>query len=386
MPEITVAIATDPHYIAPDLTDHGPGYQALIRHSDGKVMDYIEELTDAFLEEIMRAAPAALILSGDLSYNGARRSHEALAAKLRAVEVAGVSVLVIPGNHDLNNKNAARFSGGGSAAVESVTAAEFAEIYAGFGFRDALARDDFSLSYMYEISPALRVLMLDVNTAEAPNTVRAETLAWTEAQLRDAAQTGAKVIAVSHQNALRHNSVFVSGYRIENSGELLALYRRYGVPAGFSGHLHCQHIAGEDGFYEIATSSLAVSPNQYGLITVGGDGLRYETAGTDVSGWANKKGSENPELLDFSAYSRRFFLDGAYTQGMAAAGDEPDAPAMAAFLAELNAAYFAGRLDTAALDSPLIGRWRDVGGFQAVYIESVLADGPADYTGFTLED
>ena len=97
MPETTLIVANDLHYIAPSLTDHGEYFENMIHHSDGKVMEYIEELTDAFLAEGIEASPDALILSGDLSFNGARASHEALAEKLRAVTGAGIPVLVIPG-------------------------------------------------------------------------------------------------------------------------------------------------------------------------------------------------------------------------------------------------------------------------------------------------
>ena len=148
-----------------------------------------------------------------------------------------------------------------------MTAAEFAEIYADCGFSGAMARDEASLSYVYELSPALRVLMLDVNTAEAPQAVKDETLAWAEGRLADAAAAGAKVIAVSHQNLFRHNKVIYEGYVIKNADALRTLYERYGVLVNLTGHLHCQHIAHNDaGFYEIATSSLAVSPCQYGVL------------------------------------------------------------------------------------------------------------------------
>ena len=112
-PAAELITATDLHYLSPALTDHGAYFEDMIRHSDGKVMDRIEELTDAFLDQVLDAAPDALVLTGDLTFNGARQSHEALARKLEALTGAGIPVLVIPGNHDLENRDAARFHGGG---------------------------------------------------------------------------------------------------------------------------------------------------------------------------------------------------------------------------------------------------------------------------------
>ena len=43
---------------------------------------------------------AALILSGDLSFNGEKTSHEELAGKLFKLQEQGIPVLVLPGNHD----------------------------------------------------------------------------------------------------------------------------------------------------------------------------------------------------------------------------------------------------------------------------------------------
>ena len=180
MPDTTLIVATDLHYIAPELTDHGAYFERMIENADGKVTEFIEELTDSFLAEVIRRKPDALILAGDLTFNGARLSHTALADKLHAVSDTGIPVLVIPGNHDLENEDAARFRGESFTRVENVTAEDFASIYYDFGLAQAASRDSASLSYTVEINPLLRVLMLDVNTEDSPNRVREETLSWVE--------------------------------------------------------------------------------------------------------------------------------------------------------------------------------------------------------------
>ena len=168
---VRLVTATDLHYLSPELTDNGPFFTQMIERGDGKVMACIEELTEAFLSQVIANVPDALILSGDLTFNGERESHETLAQKLSRVEATGIPVLVIPGNHDLYSRSAARFEGDGYTRVESISAQEFAAIYGAFGFDDALARDSASLSYVARLSDSLRVLMVDANTEDAPGCI-----------------------------------------------------------------------------------------------------------------------------------------------------------------------------------------------------------------------
>lgn len=381
MPDAAIITASDLHYIAPELTDHGAYFENMITNGDGKVMDYIDEIVDAFLAEVLAQKPDALILSGDISFNGARKSHEALAAKLEAVANEGVPVLVIPGNHDIENRNAATFHGSDFTRIDSVTPEEFADIYAACGYDGALARDPASLSYTYEIKPGLRALMLDVNMPDSKNRVKDETMAWVEVQLRDAAVAGAAVIAVSHQNTLQHNRLIVDNYLIQNADALLALYEKYGVIANFTGHLHCQHIAvSESGFRDIATSSLAVSPNQYGIITLTPDSGRYDAVRTDVAAWAAAQGLTDPNLLDFAAFSRSFFRRSGRDNSPDRYDGGGEGAALAEFVADVNEAYFAGRMDTIDFDAPLFERLLSMGGFMGAYLDSTRDDGPTDMT------
>ena len=201
--EYRVALATDLHYLSPALRDGGEMFQKVIAVGDGKVTEYCDEVTDAFLAEVLRLGPEALILTGDLSYNGERESHLALAEKLEAVEAAGVPVLVLPGNHDLY-RSCYAFLGEEAEAVPSVTAEEFREIYAAFGFDEALALDPDSLSYAAPLNDSARVLMLDANTLHNPCGLSDKTLAWVEEQLRAADKAGQQVLVACHQNLFRH--------------------------------------------------------------------------------------------------------------------------------------------------------------------------------------
>lgn len=119
---VSVCIATDLHYLSPELTDDGTAFQTLIQNSDGKAMEICETIIDSFLSQALAEWPDVLILSGDLTFNGERVSHEALCDKLSQVESAGIPVLVIPGNHDLENPMAASFHGDDYESASSLNA------------------------------------------------------------------------------------------------------------------------------------------------------------------------------------------------------------------------------------------------------------------------
>jgi len=113
-PEISgsrIIIATDMHYLARELTDFQSSFTNRVEHEDGKVMQYVWEITDAFIHEVKKEKPDLVILSGDLTYNGEWESHIEFAEKLEEIEEAGIPVIVIPGNHDINNRYAVRFAG-----------------------------------------------------------------------------------------------------------------------------------------------------------------------------------------------------------------------------------------------------------------------------------
>lgn len=380
---VTIAVAADLHYLSPALTDHGSAFQRVIENADGKVMAYSEQLMEAFTQQIIAQAPDVLILAGDLTFNGERASHEALARKLRRIADAGVCVLAIPGNHDLENSMAVAFQGTGYQRTESISAEEFEAIYGEFGLMQASSRDSASLSYVTELSSGLWVLMMDANQPDAPGRMKTETIQWAEQQLVRARESGARVLAVSHQSLLRHNALLNDGFQMENAAALTALYQKYGVVCNLAGHLHIQHIASQPNITEILTASLAAAPNPYGILTVTETGAEYHTVPVDVSTWAKVQGRNEDALLRFENYAADFFYSTAYRQAMAELAQMPDAEAMADYFAEVNAAYFSGRMDSAPQNPDLLQKWQETDSFLAAYLQSMTADFGTNFTQYS---
>lgn len=226
--------------------------------------------------------------------------------------------------------------------------------------------------------------MVDVNTAAAPGRLPEETAAWIAGQLADAQKAGCRVIAVSHQNLLDHSSMFSKGFTMDGAQALRALYARADVPVNLSGHIHMQHIRQADGLCDIATSSLAVSPNQYGVLTLTPQTLDYRTEPVDVRAWALAHGLDDPRLTDFAAYSDGFFKDNARRQAMNAILDDDNPGELAEAFAQLNAAFFAGRPDLYRLDRQLLRRWQRQPTSLSAYIESIACEEPRSHCALTV--
>ena len=381
-----IAVASDPHYIAPGLTDGGLYYQSVLASGDSKFMPYSEEILDAFVEELLNAeeVPDALLLTGDLAFNGAVMSHEALAEKLRPLKEAGIRVLVTTGNHDVYNLNAARFEGESFTRVPFATTELFREIYGGFGFDDAVSTAPDSLSYMAALGDRLRVLVLDFNTLEHFCDISEETLAWAEEQLRTAEREGVPVIAAGHQNLFRH-SLFYDGYVISGAERLADLLRTYGVRLFLSGHLHIQHIRTEGDLTEITSSALCSWPCQYGMLT-SKDGIwSYETRRLDMPAWADRNGRTEPVFQDFQAAAAEYMSSHSKIT-LPPDTEEAERERMLNWMRELNLAYFAGDLRNAAANDPdgsLAAAWLRPKDLTAAYVAGVLEELGSDYTVWT---
>ncbi|TDT52075.1 metallophosphoesterase family protein [Fonticella tunisiensis] len=158
--EITFFVATDIHYLSKSLTDDGEAFQKYISSGDGKQLDYIDEIMSAFANDIKKK-PDILIISGDLTNNGERKNHLELAEKLKNIEKSGISVFVIPGNHDILNPWGRSFKGSNQYKEDYINDKDFSKIYGAFGYNEALSRDMNSLSYLADPSKDIWLLMLD---------------------------------------------------------------------------------------------------------------------------------------------------------------------------------------------------------------------------------
>lgn len=314
----SIILATDVHYFSPSMTDYGKAFQKKLSEDDGKVLPYLPQLLEAFMDEVIEQRPSALVLSGDLTFNGEKVNHQELAQKLKRVQDSGIPVLVIPGNHDINNTHAASYFGDEKVAVERITQDEFSEIYHEYGYDQAFSRDENSLSYMYRLDDYNWMMMLDTCQYTPENLVGGylsqETYAWMRQQLDAAARQDIRVIPVGHHNLLPESRLYPTDCAIEGHQQLIGTLENWKAPLYLSGHLHLQRIRKHKaepgvpdeayGIYEAVTSSLSILPFQYGVLKWTEErGMIYTTKSVDVSAWAVKKGITDENLLNFEVYS-----------------------------------------------------------------------------------
>jgi 3',5'-cyclic AMP phosphodiesterase CpdA len=323
---VTFFVASDMHYLAKSLSDNGKAYNTFIESGDGKQLNYIEEIMDAFVTDIKNNKPNVLILSGDLTTNGEKASHIELAQKLKVVEDSGTLVYVIPGNHDVFNPYARSFKGDSQYKTDYISDEDFSKIYGDFGYNNALSRDKSTLSYLATPSEDTWLLMLDTNKyennivlgfPEAGGEISASTFKWIEECSKLAKEHNAKLITVMHQNLLDHVEGITKDFTIDNSKEAVKVFQNAGLQLVLSGHIHIQDIkrskSGGSPVYDIVTSALSVYPQQYGVIKFSAqEGFDYSTSKVDVEGYAKKLNLKDPNLINFKEYSKISYETHAY--------------------------------------------------------------------------
>ncbi len=315
--DINFFVATDVHYLAESLTDKGEAYQKFITSSDGRQLNYISEIMDAFAKDIKKKQADVLIVSGDLTTNGEKESHLEFAQKLKKIEESGTSVFVIPGNHDILNPFARSFKGSNQYITDYVNEKDFEKIYKDFGYSKAVLRDSNTLSYLAAPSEDVWLLMLDTaqykdniekNRPRLDGEINPETLEWIKKCSDLAKKNNAQIVAVMHHNLIDHSEAIKVGYTINNSKTALQLFESCGIKLVLSGHTHLQDIKSYSNsdykVYDIVTSALVVYPQKYGVLKYSQkDGYDYSTASVDVETWSKEKGGNDNNLNNFKAYS-----------------------------------------------------------------------------------
>lgn len=358
-------IITDPHHLSPQLHDNGEAFQKMQSTSAGKDLIYSSERFEALIHQVAAEKPKALIVSGDLTFNGEYQSAVELANFFDRIEALGTTVLVEPGNHDIADGFARHFQAEKNIKIRQIHKSDFPSIFAHHGYQEAASRDAYSLSYLAKVFTNLWFLMIDSNIYTeqgdgkgAPNTngvVRKETLTWMNEQLQLAQQAGIRVIPVLHHNVLDHHEQPTSGFTVDNASDVRALLAQYpDVTFGFSGHIHSQHIARETlmanhSYTEVVNGAFSIYPAVVGKLTYDTSGLHYRRSELETDAWAAATQQTNPDLLHHQEYLRAVFNDASHTLVHQSLYEEqwynPDlANRISELFEPLNLAYFSGEM------------------------------------------
>jgi len=258
-------------------------------------------ILEAAVEQLINENVDLVLITGDLTKDGEYVSHKGVIKKLSPLLDKGIKVLVIPGNHDINNQQALSFDGDISKAVPTITSAEFRQLYENFGYKTAIQTDTSSLSYVSEPVEGLRILCID--DCEYHN--KPETRRWMLQQIETAKVQGKQVIAMMHHNVVEHfdyEGTF-SNYMTDDFEEVQKELMEAGLNTVFTGHFHATDIAlanDENGnyLYDVETGCLAAYPCPYRIIELSGDTMHIKT------NYIDSIGIELPYKLDFQTYAR----------------------------------------------------------------------------------
>ena len=167
-------------------------YQAGAADKDGLMLSKSAALLDAAIAKVKASNADVLLVTGDLTNNGSKTSHQYVASKLAEVKAEGIPVYVIPGEHDVRE-------GGTTTAVSK---AVFKDLYKDFGYGEA-QQDPSSASYVADLGNGFKAVMSDSVAADG----QGQMTQWVVDKAKAEIANGNTVFAASHHPAVTRGSV-----------------------------------------------------------------------------------------------------------------------------------------------------------------------------------
>lgn len=332
---LTIGVMSDPHYFPAEYQGtRAEDYQSQIS-GDLRLMGENEALTEAAVDQMIaddesgeHPLPSVLLVTGDLSSEGEQTSHEGFAEQMTRLQEAGVTVLVIPGNHDLYNDSAMTFQDdtqvrdNGTGELYT-TEAEFRDIYASMGYDEEATKaavDDNpiesieyyrpvedgqiadcqgGLSYVARLEGGVALVMIDTEVYTTDfngNSVAAGSSGgmmsdalrdWVKSEAAKLASEGYTIVAGAHHPVLDHQTTaeteFVTdrvdvqsgegGTAKDNSNVIATELADAGIHYVFSGHMHENDVASYttaagNVIYDMETGGLCAYPSPYRYATI----------------------------------------------------------------------------------------------------------------------
>lgn len=168
-------------------------YQAGAADKEGLILSKSGAVLDEAVERVKNSNADVLLVTGDLTNDGSRKSHEYVAAKLAEIEAEGIDVYVIPGEHDIRE---------GGVNTAAVSRAVFKGIYKDFGY-SAAQQDSSTASYLVDFGHGFKAVMSDSVGANGTGQMSQ----WVIDTAKTEIDKGNTVFASSHHPAVTRSSV-----------------------------------------------------------------------------------------------------------------------------------------------------------------------------------
>lgn len=309
-----IMVASDLHLFDQSLLiADGVAFQTYLA-MDRKLLKESEAITASLIALVKAEMPDLLLLPGDLTKDGEKVSHQNIIAMLDELRNAGITVLVINGNHDLNNPEAMEYNGNAETAVPTITPAEFETMYHDYGYKQAIARDANSLSYVAEPVEGLRIIALDgckYNPMVVGGAISQATLQWALAQIDAAVQANKTIFGMMHHALVEHytgQKAFFPDYVIDNWEALADSLAAHGLRVMFTGHYHAHDIVKREirgnSIHDIMTGSTVTWPCPYRTILLNDTLLQITTQ------WIEQINYPIPGGVPFQTYAKEYLQAG----------------------------------------------------------------------------
>ena len=320
--DVSYAVAADLHYNIPE--------EELEWYSEDPIYGYanrraaMENESGLIIDEMLRQVAEDdnmefLLIAGDLADNGksTMAEHLAVSEKLKNFEeTSGKQVYIIPGNHDY----------GIIGEYCETGAKEFKEVYADFGYDQAITTD--GLSYTANLGDKYRLIALD-STDPSKSTEDGMTDAkvqWVIDEAQKAYDDGRYPILMMHHNLLDHlpiQRVLSHDFIIRNHTATANKWADAGIKLVYTGHEHCsdattQTSTNGNTISDFATTSLTMYPLQYRYVEMSEETITYEaktvnSIDTDalvemVDGYSDEQIAEMNKGLN--AFAKEFLKNG----------------------------------------------------------------------------
>ena len=278
MKETKFYLMADPHFFASELGCSGEEYEDFM-HYEQKCFAETESKNNSVFEFLRNADEADIVLiAGDLIFNGEKKSHEGFLKLLRSLKEHGKKIYVVTADHDFKWKEGDTFAFGenGRYSPEHTERDELTELYADYGFGDAIAIDKEHLSYVAQLSDNVRLLALNCDLKEnGKYHFFPEQIEWIKEQTAKAREDGQIMFAMCHYPILPGQPLFslISPMLIRDAHKFASFLADEGVHMIFTGHMHNQSInvlTTEKGnkLYDITTGSIIADPAVIRLVTI----------------------------------------------------------------------------------------------------------------------
>lgn len=279
--DLGFAVASDLHYNVPD--------EQLEKTNDHEIFWYanrraaMDNESGLIIDEMLRMCAEDdsveyLLIPGDLADNGRTvwQEHYDVAAKLRAFEAeTGKSVYVIPGNHDM-----------GAADID-FKVADFREVYADFGYSEALTQLDDSASYTADLGSRYRLIALDScdPSKSTEDGLTIKKVSWVLDEAKKAKEDGRYPVLMMHHNLLDHlpmQRLISRNFIVRFHYTTATLFADAGIKLVFTGHEHCSDATSYttplgNKIYDFANTALSMYPLQFKVFYLNDEEITYTT-------------------------------------------------------------------------------------------------------------